>query len=146
MFTQMRYAPPPPSALSHSYPLFFLPLQPSPSKSVPRSALQIPKTTDILDHIHSLPEPAQSHAQATVRAIETSAMVHQEPQPGLDELIDYLERRNVRMGLCTRNFEYVCLSFRSGSNFTFSLPSSMSAGRNTQKLSLNYAHPPAAVQ
>ncbi len=34
-------------------------------------------------------------------------MVEQEPQPGLNELISYLEGRGVRMGLCTRNFEYV---------------------------------------
>ncbi len=38
-------------------------------------------------------------------AIESTAMLSQEPQPGLTELIDYLERRNVRMALCTRNFE-----------------------------------------
>lgn len=33
-------------------------------------------------------------------------MVLQEPQPGLDRLLGYLEGK-VRMGLCTRNFEYV---------------------------------------
>ena len=32
-------------------------------------------------------------------------MIKQEPQPGLLELISYLESRNVRMGLCTRNFD-----------------------------------------
>ena len=32
-------------------------------------------------------------------------MVSQEPQPGLHELITYLESRNVPMGLCTRNFD-----------------------------------------
>ena len=70
-----------------------------------RDALGIPKSTDILDHIYSLPQPAQSEAQAAIRAIESEAMVHQEPQPGLKELIEYLERRSIRMGLCTRNFE-----------------------------------------
>ncbi|KAI4204635.1 MAG: hypothetical protein LQ350_000950 [Teloschistes chrysophthalmus] len=68
-------------------------------------ALQIPKSTDILDHIHSLPQPAQDEAQTAVRAIERAAMVEQEPQPGLVELISYLEGRKVRMGLCTRNFD-----------------------------------------
>lgn len=34
-------------------------------------------------------------------------MHEQEAQPGLVELIEYLERRGVRMGLCTRNFEWV---------------------------------------
>lgn len=72
-----------------------------------REALHIPKSTDILDHIHSLPQPAQDDAQTAIRAIESAAMVEQEAQPGLDELIGYLERRGVRMGLCTRNFESV---------------------------------------
>ncbi|KAL8951652.1 MAG: hypothetical protein Q9222_002380 [Ikaeria aurantiellina] len=70
-----------------------------------RSALNIPKSTDILDHIHSLPQPAQDEAQTAIRAIERAAMVEQEPQPGLEELISYLERRGMRMGLCTRNFD-----------------------------------------
>jgi beta-phosphoglucomutase-like phosphatase (HAD superfamily) len=72
-----------------------------------RAALSIPKSTDILDHIHSLPEPAQSQAQTAIRAIESAAMIEQEPQPGLNELIEYLEMRKIRMGLCTRNFKYV---------------------------------------
>lgn len=32
-------------------------------------------------------------------------MIQQEAQPGLLPLIEYLESRGVRMGLCTRNFE-----------------------------------------
>ncbi|KAL8971772.1 MAG: hypothetical protein Q9183_000887 [Haloplaca sp. 2 TL-2023] len=32
-------------------------------------------------------------------------MVEQEPQPGLNQLITYLESRRIRMGLCTRNFD-----------------------------------------
>ncbi|MCJ1273935.1 hypothetical protein MMC21_001728 [Puttea exsequens] len=63
-----------------------------------RDALSIPKSTDILDHIHSLPEPAQSNAHSAIRAIETAAMVEQEPQPGLDELISYLESRKSSIG------------------------------------------------
>lgn len=72
-----------------------------------REVLGIPKSTDILDHIHSLPQPAQDEAQTAIRSIERAAMVEQEPQPGLDELISYLESRGLRMGLCTRNFESV---------------------------------------
>ncbi|KAL8806162.1 MAG: hypothetical protein Q9200_005147, partial [Gallowayella weberi] len=64
-----------------------------------RAALQIPKSTDILDHIHSLPQPAQDEAQTAIRAIERATMVEQEPQPGLDALMTYLESRGVRMGL-----------------------------------------------
>ena len=70
-----------------------------------RAALSISPKTDILDHIYSLPQPQQSHAQASIRAIESEAMLSQEPQPGLLELISYLETGRVRMGLCTRNFE-----------------------------------------
>lgn len=70
-----------------------------------RAALCISPATDILDHIYSLPQPAQTHSLAAIRAIESSAMIEQEPQPGLQELISYLESRGVRMGLCTRNFE-----------------------------------------
>ena len=70
-----------------------------------RAALGIPKSTDILDHIHSLPQPAQEEAQKAVRAIESEAMLHQEAQPGLVELIEYLEKKGIRMALCTRNFE-----------------------------------------
>ena len=76
-----------------------------------RQALGIPKSTDILDHLHSLPQPAQDEAQTAIRAIERAAMVEQEAQPGLIELISYLEGRGVRMGLCTRNFEYVLCFF-----------------------------------
>ncbi|KAL8654058.1 MAG: hypothetical protein Q9226_003583 [Calogaya cf. arnoldii] len=79
-----------------------------------REALQITKSTDILNHIHSLPQPAQDDAQTTIRAIESAAMIEQEAQPGLNELITYLESRGVRMGLCTRNFE---LTFLPGKTF-----------------------------
>lgn len=72
-----------------------------------REALGIPKSIDILDHMHSLPQPAQDEAQTAIRAIESAAMIEQEAQPGLNELMSYLEGRGVRMGLCTRNFEYV---------------------------------------
>ncbi|KAL8763038.1 MAG: hypothetical protein Q9184_001065 [Pyrenodesmia sp. 2 TL-2023] len=70
-----------------------------------REALGIPKSTDILDHIHSLPQPAQDEAQTAIRAIERAAMIEQEAQPGLTELMTYLEGRGVKMGLCTRNFD-----------------------------------------
>jgi phosphoglycolate phosphatase-like HAD superfamily hydrolase len=38
-------------------------------------------------------------------------MNHQEPQPGLVELMDYLKERGVKRALCTRNFEYAIFSF-----------------------------------
>ncbi|KAL9000594.1 MAG: hypothetical protein Q9169_000887 [Polycauliona sp. 2 TL-2023] len=79
-----------------------------------REALKIPKSTDILDHMHSLPQPAQDETQTAIRAIESAAMIEQEAQPGLNELITYLEGKGVRMGLCTRNFDH----FRSSAPVT----------------------------
>ncbi|KAL2115621.1 hypothetical protein VTJ04DRAFT_9876 [Mycothermus thermophilus] len=71
-----------------------------------RAALNIPKSVDILSHIYSLPTPeAQSHAMSQIRAIEARAVAHQQPQPGLRELMAYLDSRGVRKGICTRNFD-----------------------------------------
>lgn len=82
-----------------------------------RSVLDIPKSTDILDHIRSLssepdekpsndgePSSPQSRAQEAIRQIERNAMSTQEPQPGLVELMKYLEGRKIPKALCTRNF------------------------------------------
>ena len=52
-----------------------------------------------------------------IRAIESTAMLVQEPQPGLQELMSYLEGKGVRMAICTRNFEYVWLSFQLSKTF-----------------------------
>lgn len=73
--------------------------------STSRAALSIFKATDILDHVYSLPDNEQAAALSSIRAIEARAMLQQEAQPGLLPLIEYLESRNLRMGLCTRNFE-----------------------------------------
>lgn len=71
-----------------------------------RSALGIPKTVDILEHIHGLPTPeAQSTAMEAIRTIERGAMASQEAQPGLVELMQYLDSRGLRKGICTRNFD-----------------------------------------
>ena len=70
-----------------------------------RSALDIPPSIDILDHIHGLPEPQQSEAFAKVQAIERDGMAKQIPQAGLVGLMEYLDRKGIRKGICTRNFE-----------------------------------------
>ena len=70
-----------------------------------RSALGITKGTDILDHIYSLPSAEQEAAQEKIRAIERTAMASQKPQLGLVELMEYLDRRGVKKGICTRNFD-----------------------------------------
>jgi len=71
-----------------------------------RATLGINKSVDILEHIRNLPTPEdRTTAAAKVKAIEQEAMVRQQPQPGLVELMDYLESRGTRRALCTRNFE-----------------------------------------
>jgi phosphoglycolate phosphatase-like HAD superfamily hydrolase len=72
-----------------------------------RKALGITKPTDILEHIRSLshdPE-AQRKAIKAIKDIEIRTMAVQEPQPGLRELMAYLQSRKVRKALCTRNFQ-----------------------------------------
>lgn len=70
-----------------------------------RDALGITKATDILDHIYSLPADQQAEGHEKIEAIERRAMESQKPQPGLAELMSYLEKRNIRKAICTRNFE-----------------------------------------
>ncbi|KAI4665955.1 uncharacterized protein J4E78_003420 [Alternaria triticimaculans] len=70
-----------------------------------RSALGIEKPTDILDHIYSLPEGEQEEAQEKIRDIERTAMKSQQPQAGLVELMEYLDSRGIKKGICTRNFD-----------------------------------------
>ncbi|KAL2758661.1 hypothetical protein ACRALDRAFT_2033363 [Sodiomyces alcalophilus JCM 7366] len=70
-----------------------------------RAALSIAKSVDILEHVYSLPTPqAQEEAMAAIRAIEREAMAAQVAQPGLVEVMSYLDSRGVRKGICTRNF------------------------------------------
>ena len=71
-----------------------------------RSVLAISKPTDILDHIYSLPTiEEQEAAMESIRNIERTAMRGQIAQPGLADLMDYLDSRGIRKGICTRNFE-----------------------------------------
>ena len=71
-----------------------------------RTALSIPPSTDILEHVYSLPTPAaQAHAMDLIRGIERTAMASQVAQPGLAPLMSYLDSRGVRKGICTRNFD-----------------------------------------
>lgn len=86
-----------------------------------RSAVNIDKSVDILDHIHALPPKEQEEAFAKIRAIESSAMESQyvplppnlsalltgtrAPQPGLLPLMQYLTSHSIPKGICTRNFD-----------------------------------------
>lgn len=49
--------------------------------------------------------PGAGNAQESIRAIERTAMAHQRPQPGLVELMTYLDARGLPKGICTRNFD-----------------------------------------
>lgn len=87
-----------------------------------RAVLGIPKSVDILDHIYGLPTPeAREKAMESIRAIERTAMVNQVAQPGLVELMRYLDSRNLPKGICTRNFQqpvaHLLAKFLAGSRF-----------------------------
>lgn len=87
-----------------------------------RDVLGIPKSVDILEHIYSLPTPTQQEeAMESIRAIERVSMAQQVAQPGLTDLMAYLDSRGLRKGICTRNFEqpvaHLLTKFLSGSVF-----------------------------
>lgn len=69
-----------------------------------RSAVGIPKASDILDYLHDLPEPQQQEAFAKIQAIERQAMKEQVPQAGLVSLLEFLDKHDIKKGICTRNF------------------------------------------
>ncbi|KAK9471943.1 HAD-like domain-containing protein [Dipodascopsis tothii] len=70
-----------------------------------RETLGIDKSVDILDHIYSLEPVEQEAAHERVRAVERDAMVQMTAQPGVHELMDFLETTGVAKAICTRNFE-----------------------------------------
>ncbi|KAI9893915.1 MAG: hypothetical protein M1814_005468 [Vezdaea aestivalis] len=70
-----------------------------------RAVLGISKPTDILDHIYSLPSGTQEQAMEDIRKIERKAMADQKAQPGLLNVMKYLECKGMRKAICTRNFE-----------------------------------------
>lgn len=70
-----------------------------------RDAVGISKTTDILEHIDSLPKDQQHTALEAIRAIERKAMDLQTPQPGLMTLMAYLDANSIPKAICTRNFD-----------------------------------------
>lgn len=70
-----------------------------------RKAFDIPKSVDILEHIHSLPEDEQPAAHGKIEAIERDAMREQVPSAGLVQLLECLDRHKIRKAICTRNFD-----------------------------------------
>ncbi|KAJ5779636.1 HAD-superfamily hydrolase subfamily IA variant 3 [Penicillium paradoxum] len=70
-----------------------------------REALGIDRSIDILEHIRQLPASERPAAVSKVQAVERRAMIDQQPQPGLLQLMEYLKTRGLQRALCTRNFE-----------------------------------------
>lgn len=71
-----------------------------------RKRLNISKPTDILDHIHSLPTGGpQEAAYEHIKNVEREAMGQMQAQPGLVDIMDYLDKREIKKAICTRNFE-----------------------------------------
>ncbi|WZH43492.1 HAD-like domain-containing protein [Fusarium acuminatum] len=70
-----------------------------------KDALGISKTTDILEHVDTLPKKEQSEALEKIRNIERKAMKAQTPQPGLMTLMTYLDAKAIPKAICTRNFD-----------------------------------------
>ena len=70
-----------------------------------REALGITKSVDILEHVESLPEDEQSKALSAIRHVESEAMKSQAPQPGLTQLMQFLDGHRIRKAICTRNFD-----------------------------------------
>ncbi|KAI3398399.1 hypothetical protein diail_9219 [Diaporthe ilicicola] len=71
-----------------------------------RKALSISKEIDILEHIYSLPTPEdREKAMESIRDIERTAMSKQQAQPGLVELMAYIDSKSLSKGICTRNFD-----------------------------------------
>ncbi|KAK4228767.1 HAD-like domain-containing protein [Podospora fimiseda] len=88
-----------------------------------RTALGITKSQDILDYVYSLPTlSAQETAMSLIKSIESRAMLSQVAQPGLSTLIKYLDSKNIRKGICTRNFDApvqnLLSKFLAGHEFT----------------------------
>ncbi|CAD0113007.1 unnamed protein product [Aureobasidium uvarum] len=69
-----------------------------------RSKLGITKGEDILDHVYSLSGDEQKEAHKIIEDVEREAMAKQIPQGGLFELISHLHTRELKLGICTRNF------------------------------------------
>ncbi|RBQ75796.1 hypothetical protein FVER53590_02617 [Fusarium verticillioides] len=86
-----------------------------------RDVLGITKTTDILEHIDTLPKSEQGTALESIRNIEREAMKAQTPQPGLMTLMAYLDANAIPKAICTRNFDVpvqnLMEKFLEGSHF-----------------------------
>ena len=77
--------------------------------SVIRHALGVPKGTDILGYLASLPETDAQPLHDKLNEIETELLERIEPAPGLIQLIEALYQRGSRLGILTRNTREIAL-------------------------------------
>jgi len=77
--------------------------------SVIRHALGVPKGTDILGYLASLPETDAQPLHDKLNEIETELLERIEPAPGLIQLIEALYQRGSRLGILTRNTRDIAL-------------------------------------
>ncbi len=71
--------------------------------SVIRHALGVPKGTDILGYLASLPQEKSQPLYDKLVELETGLLDRIEPAPGLMQLIEALHKRGTRLGILTRN-------------------------------------------
>jgi phosphoglycolate phosphatase-like HAD superfamily hydrolase len=77
--------------------------------SVIRHALGVPKGTDILGYLASLPEAEAQPLHDRLNEIEAGLLDRIEPAPGLIQLISALHERGSRLGILTRNTRDIAL-------------------------------------
>jgi phosphoglycolate phosphatase-like HAD superfamily hydrolase len=77
--------------------------------SVIRHALGVPKGTDILGYLASLPEAEAQPLHDRLNEIEAGLLDRIEPAPGLMQLISALHVRGSRLGILTRNTRDIAL-------------------------------------
>lgn len=69
-----------------------------------REVLRIDRSTDILEHIQSLPRLESEAAMKSIQDIEEEAMLQMRAREGLADCLLGLKANGVRVALCTRNF------------------------------------------
>jgi phosphoglycolate phosphatase-like HAD superfamily hydrolase len=108
MFREMRAALNIPKSIDILEHIQTLSSEPDTPSSGNATATNPSPPTALLSSTASRPDPTpnspQARAVAAVKSIERNAMSSQRPQPGLVELMTYLDKRGVRKALCTRNF------------------------------------------
>ncbi|RKP12441.1 HAD-like domain-containing protein [Piptocephalis cylindrospora] len=70
-----------------------------------RRRLQVPDKVDVLAYAASLPPEEKIRAEKIIEDVEVEALERVEIQPGLEELIQFLEEHHIPKAILTRNNE-----------------------------------------